>query len=159
MITIMKWTMIAVAIVGLAGCQTPRESANVNCLAVINLWSSPADPALTFKIKSDGSLSLLKNVRGKKSYCNFKLSNETSDSLLTIVTNAHAEIKSATKAENLAGGSNIRIIIGDDDAGAAMLKSYAQRVNKFKHVPALFEKLEGIAPEKYWRLKKRGATG
>lgn len=63
-----KWAIVAFAIVGLAGCQTPKVSDNVNSLAVINLWSSPADPALTFKIKSDGSLSLLKDVRGKELY-------------------------------------------------------------------------------------------
>jgi hypothetical protein len=130
---------------GLIGCKTPKY------MAVINVCSSPAYASLTFKVKQDNSLTLLKDVRGKESYHLFKMSNNSCEALLTAVNNAHAEIKDAVQRTNIGSGAYISITIGDDGASAATIEHYAQNVYKFKHVPILFEKLHEIVPERFWR--------
>ena len=142
--------LIAVILAIASGCQSGRESSNSTFLAIINVWSMPGEPALTFQVRSDNSLVLLKTVRKKNSLYRFRLSPESKDRLLNLANSAHVEIQQTRINEAVCDGTGISVSLGHDFQHAATIRHYAQRVYKLKYVPALLDQLKSIVPPEYW---------
>jgi hypothetical protein len=124
-------------------------------LAMINLWSAPWEPSVTYNILDDGFVCMKEYFRGKTSNIDFPITKEQSDALLAVTKAAHEELLNTRKISNIVDGVNIRISIDGDlnPQSAAILRNYAKRLYNLKQVPLLFDKLHEIIPEKYWRIR------
>jgi hypothetical protein len=135
------------------GCQTHTDSAAIADVAILNLWSSPTYPSLTFRIRNDNSVNVTRIFRGRRTETRIALSASNAEELLRATRKAYREVLDSKSPTRVYDGSNIRIVLVDGDKKGATLMHYSEQAHSLEEVRALFRRLGTIVPEGYWARK------
>lgn len=148
----MKWLLFCALLLGVVGCRHLGSSEAQMNLAVINFWSAPNYPSLTFIVRKDGKLILLRSVLNSKlTRYVFSVKEEDLSKLVASARGAYQELEQAKPDEKLMGGVDISICLSENPAKEVTFHHYAKRSYNFPHVSALFESIDKIVPLKYRR--------